>query len=95
MLEAISMLKNSVEVFMHKNVLVIIKTDKNKQICDVQPRIGQLHTTYQGRPLLTAIGSLEEKFEETLNQMPEEEIRYLSSGNEERAKEFNLKIKQK
>ena len=95
MLEATSMLKNSVKAFMHKNVLVVVKTDKNKQICDVQPRIGQIHTTYQGRPFFTAISSLEEKVADSLNQMSEEEIKYLSSGNEERAKKFNLKLRQK
>lgn len=95
MLEATSMLKNSVKAFMHKNVLVVVKTDKNKQICDVQPRVGQIHTTYQGRPFLTAVSTLEEEVVDSLNQMSEEEIKSFSSGNEERAKKFNLKLKQK
>lgn len=28
-----------------------IRADKNGQLCDIQPRIGNIHTTLQGRPV--------------------------------------------
>ena len=83
----------SISYFKHLEVLCVIKTDKNLQICDLQPRLGMMHTTYQGRPktLLTE-ATVYNDFCEHLNNLPEEKVKELAVGNTERAKRFKIKI---
>lgn len=61
-----------------KGVCIILRTDKNGQICDIQPRLGYLHSNYQGRPLsLIPVDEFYEEAAEILNSLPREEFEKL------------------
>ena len=42
--------KKIIEIKFSNETVVVVRTDKNGQLCDIQPRLGTIHTDYQGRP---------------------------------------------
>lgn len=59
-----------------------LKLDKNRQICDVKPRIGTLFTSLQGRPLLMDI--VYNTIERELSKLSSDEIQKLKEENVQR-----------
>ena len=68
-----------------------IKTDKNNQICDIQPRVGNIFSTYHGRPFETNHNQILEEMISELNTLSKKEIDELKVKNQENLKEmYNL-----
>ena len=49
--------KRNLEIKVY-GVKVIISVNKNDSVCDVQPRVGKIMETYQGRQVDLAIGGI-------------------------------------
>lgn len=55
-----------------------IREDKNGQLCDIQPRIGYLHSTLQGRPVdLIGNGELNNTIKAELQKLNDEQLESL------------------
>ncbi len=75
-------------------VLVCVRVDKNEQLCDVQPRIGYVHSDFQGRPANLCVEELRQRIHAEISNMEEETVKSLIAGNKERAKQFKVKFKE-
>ena len=81
-----------VVTFKYDDIDVFLKTDKNGQLCDIQPRFGNIHSNYQGRPL-DNIDAMELGTEigAVIENLSKEQISALIAGNKLRAEQFKIK----
>lgn len=76
-----------------KGIEIFLKTDKNGQLCDIQPRLGNIHSTYQGRPIgcIDAATELGNEIGIIISSLSKEQLSALIAGNKLRAEQFKVK----
>ncbi len=81
-----------VVTFKYDGIDVFLRTDKNGQLCDIQPRFGNIHSNYQGRPLdnIDAV-ELGTEIGTIIGSLNEEQLSTLIAGNKLRAEQFKVK----
>lgn len=75
-----------------KDIEIFLKVDKNGQLCDIQPRFGNIHSTYQGRPLnnIDAV-ELGTEIGTVIESLSKEQLSALIAGNKLRSEQFKVK----
>lgn len=81
-----------IATFNCKGIEIFLKADKNGQLCDIQPRFGNIHSTYQGRPIdcinATELGN---EIGTIIGSLSKEQLSALIAGNKLRVEQFKIK----